>query len=104
MKHLLYILFSISVLVFGACRKMDHAPVITLLGKNPAETGKGYPYKDAGATAFDEEDGDITSRIIIISNVDTGTIGSYKVTYRVADNDGNEAKEVVRDVIVKYFK
>jgi hypothetical protein len=96
------IFISISLL---SCKKDNgNAPVITLLGKSPAKAGLGYPYMDAGATATDAEDGDITSKIRITSNVDTGTIGNYVVKFNVTDNDGNQASEVTRDVIVSYFK
>jgi len=99
-------LFMLLLFIVSAtsCKNDRHAPVIQLLGKNPAETGKGYPYTDAGATASDEEDGDITDKIVITSNVDTGQVGSYQVQFNVTDSDGDKAEEVVREVIVKYFK
>jgi len=101
-----YLLFILLLFILSAisCKNDSHAPVIQLLGKNPAETGFGYPYNDAGATATDEEDGDITEKIVVTGNVDTGQIGTYNVRYNVTDNDGNKAVEVVREVIVKYFK
>jgi hypothetical protein len=102
MKNLVIII--LSLLIYASCKKEGHAPVITLLGKNPAETGAGYPYHDAGATANDEEDGDITSKIIVQSTVDTSKTGTYQVTYNVTDSDGQKAVEVKRVVIVKYFK
>jgi len=101
--------FKIAIVVltviFFSCKK-DHgnAPVITLLGNNPAHTGVGYPYIDAGATASDKEDGDLTSKIVVKSNVDTSAVGNYYVKYNVTDSNGNKAKEVSREVIVSYFK
>jgi len=102
MKSLFVVLFF-SILLATSCKKDGNAPVITLKGKNPAETGKGYPYIDAGATAIDEEDGDITGNIVIVSDVDTGKTGTYHVRYNVKDSDGNSAEEVTREVLVKYF-
>lgn len=103
MKTSILILFCL-ITAISACKKDGHDPSITLLGNNPAETGKGYPYIDAGATATDQEDGDLTSQIQITSNVDTGATGTYYVKYNVTDKDGMSASEVTRTVIVKYFK
>jgi hypothetical protein len=104
MKKISYLLVTAWVILLISCGREDHAPTITLLGENPAETGKGYPYTDAGATASDEEDGDITSKIQVTSDVDTGAIGTYHVRYNVTDSDGNKATEAVREVIVRYYK
>ncbi|MBK7213234.1 MAG: DUF5011 domain-containing protein [Bacteroidales bacterium] len=103
MKTSALILFCLIILI-SACKKDGHVPSITLLGNNPAETGKGYPYTDAGATAADQEDGDLTGKIQVTSNVDTGATGTYYVKYNVTDKDGMSAEEVSRTVIVKYFK
>jgi len=51
-------------------------------------------YEDPGATANDPEDGDITDDIVVdTTQVDTGTPGTYNVTYTVADSDGNTSTE-----------
>ena len=77
------------------------APVITLLGANPQTAEAGDPYVELGATAFDIGDGDLTGAIVIdASAVDTGTVGSYAVTYNVSDSSGNAATEVTRTVDV----
>ena len=104
MKRYSILLIILILVSCYSCKKDRHAPVITLLGSNPAITGKGYPYHDAGAIALDEEDGDISDKIIVNSNVDTGAIGTYTVQYNVTDSDGDEADEVTRQVIVMYFK
>ncbi len=75
------------------------APTITLLGTTPFSLDVGTAYVDAGATASDVEDGDLTSSIITTSTVDTTTPGSYAVTYSVSDAAGNSAVET-RTVIV----
>lgn len=49
-------------------------------------------------SAVDDEDGDLTGRIVIEENtVNLGIVGVYKVRYSVMDNDGNraEAKQIV---------
>jgi len=73
-------------------------PVITLLGDNPVNLYVGNTYDDAGATALDDVDGDITSDIITVNPVDTATAGTYTITYNVSDTAGNSAKEVIRTV------
>ena len=77
------------------------APVITLLGNNLVELTVGDVYTDAGATATDDVDGDLTASIVIVSNVDTSIAGSYTVTYNVSDAANNAATEVVRTVNVE---
>lgn len=76
------------------------APVITLLGDNPASVEVGHQYNDAGATASDNYDGNITNSIITVNNVDYNTVGAYTVTYNVTDSSGNLATEVTRTVNV----
>ena len=39
----------------------------------------GDTYTDAGATATDTYDGDLTSSIETVSNVDTAIVGTYTV-------------------------
>ncbi len=75
-------------------------PVITLLGNGSVTVNQGETYNDAGATAYDERDGDISSDIVSNNNVDTSTIGTYHVTYNVGDANGNQAVEVSRTVSV----
>lgn len=44
----------------------------------------------AGVTATDAADGDVTDRIQVIGEVDVNTVGSYALTYVVADDNGNQ--------------
>lgn len=76
-------------------------PVITLVGENPVNISVGDVYTDAGATAQDDIDGDISSLIIVGGDtVDTSTVGTYNITYNVSDSAGNAAAEVTRTVNV----
>ena len=75
-------------------------PVITVLGDNPATVTQGETYIDAGATARDDRDGDITHKIQTVGTVDTQTVGSYTITYTVSDAAGNAAS-ATRTVIVE---
>ena len=74
-------------------------PVITLVGGDVA-LQSGATYTDAGATATDAQDGDLTSKIVKVSNVNTAVAGAYTVTYNVSDAAGNAAVQVVRNVTV----
>ena len=76
-------------------------PVITLLGDDVVTLEVGDTYTDAGATATDNYDGDITSSIVTVSTVNTAIVGSYTVRYNVSDAGGNAALEVTRIVNVE---
>lgn len=76
------------------------APVITLIGDPEVITEVGQPYNDSGATALDNFDGDISSRIVTIDSVNNKLLGTYTVTYNVTDSSGNQAVPVVREVTV----
>jgi hypothetical protein len=76
------------------------APVITLLGLTPVTVGFHGAYSDAGATALDGVDGDITGSIVTNNPVDTLIPGVYTVTYNVSDAVGNSAIQVTRTVTV----
>ena len=76
-------------------------PVITLVGSAPVTIEVGSPYVEFGATAVDNYDGDITASIVIdTSAVNIAAVGSYAVTYDVADSSGNPAAQVTRSVNV----
>jgi prepilin-type N-terminal cleavage/methylation domain-containing protein len=67
------------------------APVITLNGSNPANMDAGTTYTDAGVSAIDDVDGDVTSKVTVTSNLNPSVGGTYTITYRVVDNAGNVA-------------
>lgn len=77
------------------------APVISLVGDEALCLNIGDTYTDPGATAADEEDGDLTASITVGGDqVVTSMEGTYEVTYNVSDAAGNAATEVVRTVVV----
>ena len=76
-------------------------PVIRLRGDATINITIDTPYSDAGATASDAEDGDITSRIVVTNPVNTTVLGSYTITYAVSDRAGNAAVPVTRTVNVQ---
>lgn len=78
------------------------APVITLVGNAAVTINFGETYHDAGATALDNKDGDLTSHIVVVNNVNTREAGTYIITYNVTDLDGNPADQVTRTVTVNH--
>lgn len=83
-------------------------PVITLTGDAAVTVSLGAEYTDAGATAYDDQDGDITDRIVTtvtsdvynLTELDTAQAGEYIFHYNVTDTTGNAAVEVTRTVTV----
>ena len=75
-------------------------PVITLLGIATVNLTVGDSYTDAGATASDNVDGNITANIVTVNPVNTNVVGSYAITYNVTDAAGNPADQVARTVNV----
>jgi len=78
-------------------------PVITVLGDNPATAECSVAYSDAGATALDDVDGDLTSNIVTGGlPIDTSSTSSGNiVTYDVSDAAGNAADKEIRTVDVE---
>ena len=78
-------------------------PEIKLVGLEIVNIALGDIYVDEGATAIDLIDGDITHLIETVSTVpalELTELGSYEVTYNVADTGNNHAVEVIRTVHV----
>ncbi|MCK4389375.1 MAG: DUF5011 domain-containing protein, partial [Desulfobacterales bacterium] len=75
-------------------------PVITLVGDSDVTIEVGATYEDAGATAADNYDGDLSPNIVTTSDVNANVVGTYHVTYDVSDGSGNAAAQVVRSVHV----
>lgn len=83
-------------------------PLITLLGFSSTTTEAGLPYVDAGATAVDRMDVDITGMIVYGVNgtttigaiINTAILGGNIITYDVTDSDTIAASQVTRTVSV----
>ncbi|UTZ29626.1 DUF5011 domain-containing protein [Vibrio campbellii] len=83
-------------------KKDETPPVITLEGGNSITVYLGNVFEDPGYSATDNVDGDISKRVKVSydKQIDTGTVGTYTLTYKVTDTAGNEAttKRVVEVV------
>ena len=75
-------------------------PELTLNGNSEVSVYLGDQYKEQGATAKDNVDGDLTDKITIEGSVDSSVEGSYDIKYVVVDSSGNESS-VSRVVTVK---
>jgi len=74
------------------------APTISLIGSAQIVLHLGgSPYFEQGATAIDEADGNISSQVVINSNVNTDVAGHYTVVYTVTNSAGLSAS-VTRNV------
>ena len=69
------------------------APVLTLQGEDELYIKIGKKYKEKGFTAKDNLDGDLTDAVKVSGKVDTSTMGSYTITYKVSDKAGNTTKK-----------
>lgn len=79
---------SLGVSLFAPTNPSNFAPVITVVGDNPATVERYTTYTDAGATATDTEDGNLTGAIVTTGTVDNTTVGTYTITYTVTDSLG----------------
>jgi len=75
-------------------------PIITISGAAYINLNIGDSYIDAGATATDAQDGDLSTSIVVTNNVNAEVAGDYLVRYAVSDSDNNRAIEAVRIVRV----
>lgn len=66
-------------------------PVIKLNGGSKIMIVEQDKYNDSGATAKDDLDGNISSKITVSGGVDTSRIGTQTIVYTVQDSSGNTA-------------
>lgn len=74
-------------------------PSISINGNSTMYLPVGFSYSEAGASANDNCDGDVSSNVSISGGVDTSRAGSYSVNYSVSDSAGNSSS-VSRNVFV----
>lgn len=79
----------------------DIPPELTLNGSPNTNLLINQEYKEQGAKAIDEKDGDLTDKIEIEGNVDTSKEGSYQISYKVKDSSNNETVKVRHVTVFK---
>jgi trimeric autotransporter adhesin len=108
MKKNLVVLGAILIAgasVFTSCKKDDvTAPDLALNGNAEMIIDLGDSFVDPGATATDDMDKDIQSKVVVTGAVDANKIDTYTLTYNVSDAAGNPATEVKRVVKVRAKK
>ncbi len=72
----------------GSTSHANNEPVITLNGEAHITINVGETYTELGATAKDDKDGDISSKIAISGSVNTSKAGKYTITYSVKNSSG----------------
>ncbi|PEN33801.1 cell wall anchor protein, partial [Bacillus toyonensis] len=77
----------------------DEAPVLTIPAEVIINVGDKFNPL-AGVKAIDNEDGDITGKVIHMGEVDTSKAGNFEVKFLVRDASGNEVT-ATQKVIVK---
>ena len=75
-------------------------PTITLKGDASINLNVGDTYTEQGATAKDDNDGDITNKVTISGTVNTSKAGKYTITYSVTNSKG-KTSTAKRTITVK---
>jgi len=73
------------------------APIVTLNGASSLSLVQGTSYTEEGAVATDDIDQTLTP--VISGTVDTGSVGTYTITYTATDSSGNTGSST-REVTV----
>lgn len=85
--------FVAGIIAISGCKKEDTTPpVITLKGNSSMPIPLNTATSDPGATASDDKDGDLTSKITSTwssTNPNVNKKGTYTITYTVNDAAGN---------------
>ncbi|HBF4443166.1 TPA: DUF5011 domain-containing protein [Clostridioides difficile] len=84
--------------LIGGKYDTNHIPVLRNVYTARVKEGSYFDPLD-NISAYDTEDGDLTSKIEVSGNVDTNTNGQYELNYHVEDSQGN-VRDVKRKVIV----
>jgi hypothetical protein len=66
-------------------------PVISLLGNQVVSLSAGCAYVEAGFSAIDNLNKNITSMVLTSGTLNVNVVGQYVLTYRVADDLNNES-------------
>ena len=67
---------------------------LTLKGNREVSIMKGEEYEEAGYTAYDSVEGDITNRVKVIGVVNKNVVGNYIIKYSITNKNGITKEEV----------
>ena len=81
-------------------KPINTPPKIILIGSPTFNVTLNTSYTDAGFTAGDEEDGIITSQVVVTGMVNVDSVGLYYISYVVTDSEGLK-DSVVRVINVR---
>ena len=77
-------------------------PALTLKGSSNVGLYVGEAYYDPGWTAIDDNDGDLSNRVVVNGAVDTNNYGVYNLKYTVSDSAGNTSEATRRVFVYNY--
>ena len=77
------------------------SPTIKLKGKSEISIYLGSKYQDAGVSAIDNYDGDISDKVEVDNKVNTSELGEYVVNYKVSDSSGNKTTAQRKIKVIK---
>ena len=100
MKNIIKIVVFIAVFFLGNTAYAAD-PTITLKGDSVVKMYTTNTYTEAGYTANDLEDGDITLSVSTSGTVPKGQAGTFTITYSVTDSNGNSVS-TTRTVVVSH--
>lgn len=93
---------SIKVVKQKEVENIDKAPILAVDNEHVVVKNTEQFNPLAGVTAMDEEDGDLTSNIVVFENtVDLSKEGRYYVTYEVTDSAGNKDTKTIVVTVIK---
>ncbi len=89
MTHLNFICTSLLVVLL-TFPTFANSPTVKLNGSADTTINVYSTYQDESATAYDLEDGNITSAIKVSGVLNVSLIGNYALIYKVTDSDGHK--------------
>lgn len=75
-------------------------PRLSLVGNQTVKMYVGDTFADPGVNASDDFDADVSGKVVSQGEVDGNQVGTYTITYSVADDVGNPS-QITRTVIVE---
>jgi asparagine N-glycosylation enzyme membrane subunit Stt3 len=92
MKKTILILLFFTFVGFYSC-KDETVPVVALKGDMVIDQVLNTPFEEPGYVGLDNEDGDITDKVVVDS-VDVNSTGKKEIKYTVSDSEGNTGEAV----------